>query len=78
MGIGGSVLFLLTQTNRSQSILVDGSRSKLFNVVSGVPHTSVLGSLFIIVPPVHLGACFHTGEFSHWLFRLMLITVVSL
>ena len=37
--IGGSVLSILTQflSNRSQQIVVDGCRSKLVNVVSGVP-----------------------------------------
>ena len=36
VGIGGSVLFVLTQffSNRSQYVLVDGCRSKLVNVVS--------------------------------------------
>ena len=47
MGIGGSVLSVLKQflSNRSQYVLVDGSRSKLVNVVSGVPHCCVLGTL---------------------------------
>ena len=44
LGIGGSVLALLTQflSNRSQHVMVDGSRSKLVDVVSGVPQGSVL------------------------------------
>ena len=39
MGIGGSVLSILTQflSNRSQYAMVDGCRSKLVNVVPGVP-----------------------------------------
>ena len=39
VGIGGSVLSMLTQflSNRSQQVMVDGCRSKLANVVSGVP-----------------------------------------
>ena len=39
VGIGGSVLSVLTQflSNRSQFVLVDGCRSKLVNVVPGVP-----------------------------------------
>ena len=47
VGIGGSVLSVLTQflSNRSQFVLVDGCRSKLVNVVSGVPQASVLGPL---------------------------------
>ena len=43
VGIGGSVLSILTQflSNRSQHVMVDGYRSKLVNVVSGVPQGSV-------------------------------------
>ena len=39
VGIGGSVLSVVTQflCNRSQYVLVDGCRSKLVSVVSGVP-----------------------------------------
>ena len=50
-GIGGSVVSILTQflSNRSQHFMVDGCRSKLVNVVSGVPHGSVLGPLFSIL-----------------------------
>ena len=45
VGIGGSVLSILTQflSNQSQQVMVDGSLSKLINVVSGVPQGSVLG-----------------------------------
>ena len=45
MGIGGSVLPILTQflSNRSQHVEMDGCRSKLVNVVSEVPQGSVLG-----------------------------------
>ena len=45
MGVGGSVLSVLTQflSNRSQYAVVDGCRSKLVNEVSGVPQGSVLG-----------------------------------
>ena len=47
VGIGGSVLSILTQflSNRSQHVMVDGCRRKLVNVVSGVPLGSVLGPL---------------------------------
>ena len=47
VGIGGSVLFILTQflSNRSQQVMVDGSRSKLVNVESDVPQGSVLSPL---------------------------------
>ena len=42
---GGSVLCVLTQflSNRSQYVVVDGCRSKLVKVLSGVPQGSVLG-----------------------------------
>ena len=50
VGIGGSVLSILTQfmSNRSQPVMVDGCRSKLVDVVSGVPQGSVLGPLLFI------------------------------
>ena len=49
--VGGSVLSVLTQflSNRSEYVLVDGCRSKLVNVVSGVPQGSLLGQqLFLL------------------------------
>ena len=51
VGIGGSVLSILTQfvSNRSQQIMVDGCRSKLVNVVSGVQQGSVLGPLLFLL-----------------------------
>ena len=51
VGIGGSVLSILTQflLNRSQQVMVDGCRSKLVNVVSGVPQASVLGPLLFLM-----------------------------
>ena len=59
VGIGGFVLSILTQflSNRSQQVMVDGCRSKLVNIKSGVPQ----GSIFwpVIVPPVHFRAFFH-------------------
>ena len=47
VGIGRSVLSILTQflSNRSQHVIVAGCRSKLVDVVSGVPQGSVLGQL---------------------------------
>ena len=51
VGIGGSVLSVLTQflSNRSQYVMVDRCRSKLVNVVSGVPQGSVLGLFFFFL-----------------------------
>ena len=49
--IGGSVLSILAQflSNRSQQVMVDGCRSKLVNVVSGMPQGSVLGQLLFLL-----------------------------
>ena len=51
VGIGGSVLFVLMQflSNRSHYVLVDGCRSTLVNVVSGVPHGGVLGPMLFLL-----------------------------
>ena len=51
VGIGGSVLSILTQflSNRSQHVMVDGCRSKQVNVVSGVLQGSVFGTLLILL-----------------------------
>ena len=45
------MLSVLTQflSNRSQYVVVDGCHSKLVNVVSGVPHGSVLGPLLFLM-----------------------------
>ena len=59
VGIGSSVLSILTQfsLNRSRHVMVDSCRSKLVNVMSGVPRFGR-----IIVPHIHLGVFFHCGE----------------
>ena len=51
VGIGGSVLSILTEflSNRSQQVMVDDCRSRLVNVVSGVPQGSVLGPLLFLL-----------------------------
>ena len=51
VGIGGSVLLILTQflSNRSHHVMVDGCRSKLVNVVSGVPQGSDFGPLLFLL-----------------------------
>ena len=51
VGIGGSVLSILTQflSNRLQQVMVDGCRSKLVYVVSGVPQGRVLGPLLFLL-----------------------------
>ena len=53
VGVGCSVLSVLSQfiSNQSQYVVVDGCRSKLLNVVSGVPKESVLGSQMFIFTP---------------------------
>ena len=50
VGVGGSVLSILTQflSNRSQYVVVDGCCGKLVNMVSGVPQGSVLGSQLLL------------------------------
>ena len=56
VGIGGSILSILTKflSNRPQHVMVDGCRSKLVNVVSGVPQVSVLGLLLFLVYTLEL------------------------
>ena len=56
MGIGGSVLSILTQflSNLSQHVMVDGCRRKLVNVVSGVPQGSVFCQLLFLLYTLEL------------------------
>ena len=53
VGIGGSVLSVLTQFlyNRSQFVFLDGCRSKLVNVVSGVPQVVFWARCCTFCPP---------------------------
>ena len=69
VGIGGSVLSILTQilSNRSQQVMVDGCRSKMVNVVSGVLQGSVLGPLLFLL---HTSVLFSILENS-WSVMLM-------
>ena len=48
VGIGGSI-FTQLLSNWSQQLIVDGYRSKVVNVVSGVPQGSVLGPLLFFL-----------------------------
>ena len=56
VGIGGSVLSILTQflSNQSQQVIIDGCQSKLVNVVSGVLQGSVLGLLLFLLHTLEL------------------------
>ena len=60
VGIGGSVLFILTQflSNRSQHVIVDDCRSKLVDV-SGVPQ-GMFGP--VIVTSVYFRSFFNSGK----------------
>ena len=51
MGIGDSLSSILSPflSNRSQQVMLDGCRSKLVNVVSGVPKGRVLALLLFLL-----------------------------
>ena len=69
VGIGGSVRTILTQfpSNSSQHVMLDGCRSKLINCVSAVNLLPLCQP--IIVPPVHLGGVFHSGDYADRSYR---------
>ena len=72
VGVGGSVLSVLTQflSNQSQYVVVDGCRSKLINVVSGVPLGSVLGpQLFHLYTAEHFFIVENSRLLCHHLVR---------
>ena len=66
VGIGGSVLSILTEflSNQSQQVMVDGCRSKLVNAVSVVPQGSVLGPLLFLLYTSELFSILENGK-SH-------------
>ena len=61
VGIGDSVLSILTTflSNRSWHVMVDGCRSKLVNVVSGMTQGSILG-------PRYSSSCTPRSFFPLW------------
>ena len=73
VGIGGSVLSILTQflSNRSQQVMVDGCRSKLVDVVSGVLQGPVIGPvivgpIIVIVWARYCSSCTRRSFFPFW------------
>ena len=70
VGIIGSVLSILTQflSNRSQQVMVNGCRSKLVNVLSGLPQGSVLGPLLLLL---------YTSELSSILENKLIVMLMT-
>ena len=67
MGIGGSVLSILTQflSNPAQHIMVDCCWSKLVNVISGVPRGSVLDPLLFHLYTSELFSILENKQFGY-------------
>ena len=61
------MLSVLTQflSHESQYVVVDGSRSKLVNVVSGVPQGSVLGPLLFLLYTAELFSVVENKLYSY-------------
>ena len=80
VSIGGSVLSVLTQflSNRSQYVLVDGCRSKLVNVVSGVPQGSVFGQLLFLLHTSELFSILENKLFGYYDDSTLMAVVPSL
>ena len=72
VGIGGSALSILTQflSNRSQQVMVDGCRSKLVNVVSGVPQGSALA--------LYCSSHIHWSVFPFWKISVLVMLMTPL
>ena len=79
MGILGSVPSLLTQflSNRSQQVMVDGCRSKLVNIVSGVPQGSVLGPLLFLLYTSELFSILENKLISYADDSILMVIVLS-
>ena len=67
VGVGDSVLSVLAQflSNRSQYVVVDGCRSKLVNVVLGVPRGSVLGAQLFLLYTTELSSIVENKLFCY-------------
>ena len=80
MGVGGSVLSVLTQflSNRSQYVVVDGCRSELVNVVSGVPQGSILGLLLFLLYTAELSSAVENKLYGYANDSTLLAVVPSL
>ena len=67
VGVEGSVLSVLTQflSNRPQYVVVEGCRSKLVNVVSGVPRGSVFGEQLFLIHTEELFSIFENKPYGY-------------
>ena len=79
VGIGGSVLSILTQfpSNRSQQVMVNGCRSKLVNVVLGVLQGSVLGPLLFLLYTSELYSIFENKLIGYADYSTLMAVVPS-